>query len=82
MATYYAKQVISINAATGLGKTIQMPTTRTFRNEDDAVEQLLTWQRELERKGYRIDRQVGNTITMSKKDREGNYHAKLEVTHS
>lgn len=31
MATYYAKQVITINSATGLSKTIHMPTTRTNR---------------------------------------------------
>ena len=51
---------------TANSRTIKMGETRTFFNEDEAVEQLMAWEGELEAKGWSIKKQSGSTITMTK----------------
>lgn len=62
---YLAKKQMTLNA-TANSRTINMNTTRTFENEDAALEQVFAWERELEAKGWSIKKVNNDVITMTK----------------
>jgi hypothetical protein len=57
----------------GLGRTVTYPTTRTFTDEMDAVNQLVAWKDELEAKGWFMVSNFGHDdqIWMRKLDDKG-----------
>lgn len=65
MKTYKANMQKTLNA-TANSRTLNIDTTRTFDNENAAVEQVFAWERELEANGWSIKKVDGGGITMSK----------------
>jgi hypothetical protein len=56
---YRAKRERNINA-TANSRTLTMTDTRTFRTEEEAVEQLMAWEKEMEAKGWAMAYNFGH----------------------
>lgn len=63
--TFRAKRERNMN--TRYGRTITMTDTRTFRTEDEAVEQLMAWEKEMEAKGWAMTSNFGHADTIRMK---------------